>query len=161
MLGAIPPLLQYAFMALCSVKAQGQLYPFLPFTIQLMPWNRVLEKLIVTQLVKKFLAFYGTPKFISVFTRAQHWSKSWGIWIHPKSEALRKISLTSWVLRWGVVSSPSNPQAEGSPLIGCPPLLIQYIRSFPPYLYAISSIPKLRTCHAVVTGTHRRTWTKR
>jgi hypothetical protein len=24
--GAIPPLPQYAFMALCSVKAQGQLY---------------------------------------------------------------------------------------------------------------------------------------
>jgi hypothetical protein len=29
MSGAIPPLLQYAFMAWCSVKAQGQLYLYL------------------------------------------------------------------------------------------------------------------------------------
>jgi hypothetical protein len=26
-----------------------------------------------------------------------------------------------------------NPQAEGPPLVGCPRLLIQYIRSYPPY----------------------------
>jgi hypothetical protein len=42
---------------------------------QLTPWNRVLlEKLIVTQLVKKFPAFYGTRRFITVFKRAHHWS---------------------------------------------------------------------------------------
>jgi hypothetical protein len=29
MCGAIPPLLQYTFMARCSVKAQGQLYLYL------------------------------------------------------------------------------------------------------------------------------------
>jgi hypothetical protein len=29
MRGAIPPLPQYTFMALCSVKAQGQLYFYL------------------------------------------------------------------------------------------------------------------------------------
>jgi hypothetical protein len=33
----------------------------------------------------------------------------------------------------------------------CPRLLIQYIRSYPPYLEAVSSIRKLRTRHAVVT----------
>jgi hypothetical protein len=33
------------------------------------PWRRVLlEKLIVTQLVKKFAAFCGTRRFIAVFT---------------------------------------------------------------------------------------------
>jgi hypothetical protein len=32
-----------------------------------------------------------------------------------------------------------------------PRLLIQYIRSYPPYLETISSIRNLRTCHAVVT----------
>jgi hypothetical protein len=33
-------------------------------------WSTVfLEKLTVTQLVMKFLAFYGTRKFITVFTR--------------------------------------------------------------------------------------------
>jgi hypothetical protein len=41
------------------------------------PWSIVLlETLIVTQLVKKFSAFYGTRKFITVFTRARHWSLS-------------------------------------------------------------------------------------
>jgi len=35
-----------------------------------------LEKLIVTQLIKKFVAFCGTRRFITVFTRAHHWSLS-------------------------------------------------------------------------------------
>jgi hypothetical protein len=51
----------------------------------------------------------------------------------------------------GVVSSPPNPQAGGSPPVGCPRLLIEYIRSYPPYLEAVSSIRNLRTRHAVVT----------
>jgi hypothetical protein len=41
--------------------------------------------------------------------------------------------------------------AGGPPLVGCPRLLIQYIRSYPPYLEGISSIRNLRTRHAVVT----------
>jgi hypothetical protein len=32
----------------------------------------LLEKLIVAQLVKKFLAFYGTERFITMFTGACH-----------------------------------------------------------------------------------------
>jgi hypothetical protein len=36
------------------------------------PWSRVLEKLIVDQLVKKFPAFHGTRRFITVFTRTRH-----------------------------------------------------------------------------------------
>jgi hypothetical protein len=37
------------------------------------PWNRVLvEKRTGPQLVKKFLAFCGTPKFITAFKRAHH-----------------------------------------------------------------------------------------
>jgi hypothetical protein len=31
----------------------------------------LLEKLIVAQLVRKFPAFYGTGRFITVFTRAR------------------------------------------------------------------------------------------
>jgi hypothetical protein len=67
MSGAIPPLLQYAFMAWSSVKAQGQLYLYrheifhvfmnssLVFSfsvwkvILFTPWSRVLQKLTVTQ----------------------------------------------------------------------------------------------------------------
>jgi hypothetical protein len=33
-----------------------------------------LEKLKVTQLVKKFPDFHGTGRFIAVYTRAHHWS---------------------------------------------------------------------------------------
>ena len=36
------------------------------------------------------------------------------------------------LLRRGVVSTSPNPQAGGPPLVGCPRLLIQYIRSYPP-----------------------------
>jgi hypothetical protein len=50
------------------------------------PWNYIdfnpltnqlhaavfLEELIVTQLVKKFPAFYGTQRFITVFTRPDY-----------------------------------------------------------------------------------------
>jgi len=39
-------------------------------TSLLTPWSRVLEKLTGFQLVKKFPAFYGTQKFITVFTSA-------------------------------------------------------------------------------------------
>jgi hypothetical protein len=52
---------------------------------------------------------------------------------------------------WRVVNPTPNPQAGGSLLDGCPRLLIQYIRSCPPYLEAVSSIRNLRTGHAVVT----------
>jgi hypothetical protein len=54
-------------------------------------------------------------------------------------------------LWWGIVSPTPNHQDGGPPLIGCPRLLIQYIRSYPPYLEAVSSIRNLRTRHAVVT----------
>jgi hypothetical protein len=47
---------------------------------------------------------------------------------------------------------PLNPQAGGPPPVGCPRLLIYYIRSYPQYLEAVSSIRNLRTRHAVVTG---------
>jgi hypothetical protein len=40
------------------------------------------------------------------------------------------VSQHDTFLRRGVVS---NPQAGGSPLVGSPRLLIQYIRSYPPY----------------------------
>jgi hypothetical protein len=36
-------------------------------------WGALSEKLPVVQLLKNFPAFYGTRKFITVFTRALHW----------------------------------------------------------------------------------------
>jgi len=46
-------------------------------TYSLTPWSRVLlEKLTVSQLVKKFLALYGTRRFITTITCARHLSLS-------------------------------------------------------------------------------------
>jgi hypothetical protein len=45
----------------------------------------------------------------------------------------------------------TNPQARGPPLVGFPRLLIQYIRSYPPYLEAVSFICNLKTRYAMVT----------
>jgi hypothetical protein len=42
------------------------------------------------------------------------------------------------LLRWGVVSPSPKLQAGGTPYFGCPRLLIQYIRSYPPYLEAFT-----------------------
>jgi hypothetical protein len=36
------------------------------------PWSRVFEQLIVTQLVGKFPTFHETRRFIMVFTGAHH-----------------------------------------------------------------------------------------
>jgi hypothetical protein len=45
----------------------------------------------------------------------------------------------------------ANPQAGGPPLVGCPRLVIQYIRRYPPRLESVLSIRNLRTRHATVT----------
>jgi len=37
------------------------------------------------------------------------------------------------LLGWRVVSTSPNPQPGGPPLVECPRLFIQYIRSYPPY----------------------------
>jgi len=37
----------------------------------------LLEKLIVTQLVQKFTALYGTRRFIIMFWRPRYWSLPW------------------------------------------------------------------------------------
>jgi len=48
------------------------------YTYLLTPWCRVLlEKLTGLQLVKKFPAFHGTPRFITAFTSVRHLSLSW------------------------------------------------------------------------------------
>jgi hypothetical protein len=47
-----------------------------------------------------------------------------------------------------------NPEAGGPPLDGCPRLLSQYVRSYPPRLWAVPSIHNRRIRRAVVTGTH-------
>jgi len=53
------------------------------------PWNRnLLEKLTVTQLLKKFPDLYATRRFIIVYTRPRHWSLYWARGIYSTSPNL-------------------------------------------------------------------------
>jgi hypothetical protein len=45
---------------------------------------------------------------------------------------------TWFCLRWEVVSISPNPSAREPPLVGCPRMFIQYVRSYPPYMEAVS-----------------------
>ena len=54
----------------------------------------VLERLTVSQLVKKFLAFYGTRRFIAVFTTARHLSLSWASSVQPTPPLPKSYSIT-------------------------------------------------------------------
>ena len=65
-------------------------------TYLLPPWSTVLlEKLTVSQLVKKFPTFFGTRRFIAVFTSARHLSLSWAISIQsiPPTSHFLKIHI--------------------------------------------------------------------
>jgi len=68
-----------------------QSHDFPHFTILL-----VLEKVIVTQPVKKFPTFFGMQRFITMFTRSCHWSLSWARCIQcTTSVSLRSILISS------------------------------------------------------------------
>ena len=82
------------------------------YTYLLTPWWRVLEKLTGLQLVKKFPAFHGTRRFITVLTSVHHLSLSWAspiqsIYPHPTS--WRSILILSTHLRLGLPSGSFPP----------------------------------------------------
>jgi hypothetical protein len=54
-------------------------------------------------------------------------------------------------LRSILILSTPTPTLKDHPLSGCPRLLIKYIRRYPSYLEAVSSVRNLRTRHAAVT----------
>jgi hypothetical protein len=66
------------------------------------------------------------------------------------SEALVDTSQKNMFYGWRLLAPHLTPKLEGHP-VGSPQLLIQYVRSYPPYLEGISSICNLRTHHALVT----------
>jgi hypothetical protein len=61
----------------------------------------LLEKLIVTQLVKKFLAIYGTRRLITMFTIPRYWSSPWARRIQstppPPPISLRSILILRFI----------------------------------------------------------------
>jgi hypothetical protein len=72
------------------------------------PWSwALLEKPPIAQLLKNFPTFYGTRKFITVFTRVLYWYLSWARWIQstpPHPISLRSIFILSSYLRLGLPS---------------------------------------------------------
>jgi len=53
--------------------------------------------------------------------------------LSPEQVSRLWLFLNISVLQGMVVSTSPNPQAGGPPLVGCPRLLIQFIRSYPPH----------------------------
>jgi hypothetical protein len=45
----------------------------------------LIEKPLVAQLLRNFKTFYGTRRFIAVFTGFRHWSLSWARWFQSIS----------------------------------------------------------------------------
>jgi hypothetical protein len=113
----------------------------------------LLEKLIITHLVNKFHAIYETRRIITVFTRACHWSLSWATCQRIRPSPRPCVTFRNMLVFYGekFLCPHQTSQTRRPHLVGCPQLLIQYIRSYPPYLETVSSIynPKMR--HAVVT----------
>jgi hypothetical protein len=79
-----------------------------------------LEKLTADQRVKKFPALYGAQKYITMFTRAHHWSLHGATWIQSKFS--RPICFTCILI---LSSNPlldllflfhEKPQSEQRPL---------------------------------------------
>ena len=56
-----------------------------------------------------------------------------GLFCLQRKHLAHEYFITFCFSRGGVVSASPNPQAVGPPLVGCPRLLIQFIRSYPPY----------------------------
>ena len=78
----------------------------------------LLEKLTSFQLVKKFLAFYGTQRFITTFTSARHLSLSWtrSIQSMPPPTSWRPVLILSSHLCPGL---PSGLFPSGFPTKPC------------------------------------------
>jgi hypothetical protein len=77
-------------------------------TSKLTPGTLSSEKLIVSQVCKKYSSFYKNRTFIAVFTRARHLALNWARWIQPTHIAF----LFSVLLRFSKHSllsgSPAN-----------------------------------------------------
>ena len=102
---------------------RSALWPWIPeakmthvFYIHLLnPWSRVLlEELTGSQVVKKFPAFHGTWRFITVFTIARHLYLSWARSIQSMSPHLTsRWSLSPQHCTTSGCRRRSGPQYQG------------------------------------------------
>jgi hypothetical protein len=98
-----------------------------------------LYRLLTFHVPNKISLFLCLPRDTSSRNTPPPPRSEWGLSLPPDcfvsrgSNAPCEYFLTWGFWRGGVVSSSPNPQAGGPPLVGCPRLLIQYIRSYPPY----------------------------
>ena len=109
----------------------------------------LLEKLTGFQLVKKFPAFYGTRRFITVFTSARHLSLSWAssiksITLHPtywRSILILSSSLLlgPQVVTFPQVSTPKPCTHLSSPLYALHTPPISFFPIWSPEKYWMSS----------------------
>jgi hypothetical protein len=110
-----------------------------------------LKRLLSLSLSKKKSCFLMEPECsLPPSQKSARWILSWASWIQfapnflfPLLRSCQRISPgprrfetfrnNDNFLRWGVVRPAPNPQAGRPSLVGCPRLLFQYIRSYPPY----------------------------
>jgi hypothetical protein len=115
----------------------------------LTPWSRViLEKLIGSQLVKKFHTFYGTRRFITAFTSVRHLSLSWARSVQSMSP-----HTTSWRSTLILSTSGSSKWSLSLRFPHQNPVYIPYVLYAPAMsFYSIWSqeMPALHTkCHTL------------
>jgi hypothetical protein len=87
-------------------------------------WSWILEKPPIVQPRKNFPGFYGTQRFITVFTRALHWSLSWATstqsipshYISVRSILILSHHLLTYLRSWALLEEQPIVQ----PLINFP-----------------------------------------
>jgi hypothetical protein len=73
-------------------------------------WSRShLKNLTVAEVVKKFPAFYGTRRFITLFGRTRHWDLSWGRRIYSTSS-----HTTSFKIQFNIIRSSTARSSKWS-----------------------------------------------